>query len=54
MTVPKTALPLNLVVQIGSHTDELWDLDSWERTPQIVRRFPITQVHTTQPARSGA
>ncbi len=47
VTVPKAALPLNLVVQIGSHTDQLWHLDSWERIPQVVRRFPIAEIHTT-------
>jgi hypothetical protein len=47
VTVPGTAPPLNLVVQIGSHTDQLWHLDSWERIPHVVRRFPLSEVHTT-------
>ena len=53
VTVPKTAIALNLVVQIGSHTDQLWHLDSWERIPQMVRRFPITEVHTTAASSLG-
>jgi hypothetical protein len=53
VTVPKTALPLNLVAQIGSHTDHLWHLDSWERIPQLVRRFSITDVHTTAASAFG-
>ena len=53
VAVPKTAVPLNLVVQIGSHTDELWDLDSWERLPRIVRRFPINAVHTNAASSLG-
>jgi hypothetical protein len=44
--VPKSAVPLNLSIQIGSHTDELWHLDSWERIPQVVRRFAVTELHT--------
>lgn len=46
VTVPKTAVPLNLAVQIGCHTDQLWHLDTWERCPQIVRRFPISKTQT--------
>ncbi len=53
VTVPRTALPRNLFVQIGSHTDQLWHLDSWERLPQVVRRFPITAVHTTAASSLG-
>ncbi|MHB1561573.1 MAG: M60 family peptidase N-terminal accessory domain-containing protein, partial [Isosphaeraceae bacterium] len=44
--VPESAARLGLSVQIGSHTDELWHLDAWERAPQIVRRFPIRQART--------
>ena len=53
VTVPRTAAPLNLVVQIGCHTDALWHLDSWERVPQMVRRFPITEVQTTAASSLG-
>ena len=53
VAAPKTAVPLNLVAQIGSHTDELWDLDSWERLPQIVRRFPINAVQTNAASSLG-
>ena len=47
VTVPRPAIGLKLVVQVGSHTDSLWHLDSWMRLPQVVRRFPITQPETT-------
>jgi Peptidase M60, enhancin and enhancin-like/N-terminal domain of M60-like peptidases len=46
VTVAQKVLPLKLWVQIGCHTDELWHLNSWERIPDIVRRFPIGQTHT--------
>jgi hypothetical protein len=41
VTVAEKVVPLELSVQIGCHTDQLWHLDSWERAPEIVRRFPI-------------
>ncbi len=44
--VPESAVPLGLSVQIGSHTDELWHLDAWERSPQLVRRLPIRASRT--------
>ena len=47
VSVPKGATSLNLAVQIGCHTDQLWHHDSWERVPQIVRRYPITRTTTT-------
>jgi hypothetical protein len=46
VSAPRTVLALDLTIQIGSHTDQLWHLDSWERMPQIVRRFPVTEAHT--------
>ncbi len=30
-----------LGVQVGAHTDTLWHLDSWSRSPQIARHWPI-------------
>ena len=33
VTVPGDALAMNLSVQIGSHTDQLWHLESWEPFP---------------------
>jgi hypothetical protein len=47
VTVPRGAIGLNLAVQVGSHTDQLWNLDAWERLPQVVRRFPVTKTTTT-------
>ncbi len=47
ITVPNSALACNPALQIGCHTDQLWHLDSWQRLPQVVRRFPITESRTT-------
>jgi hypothetical protein len=46
VTVASNVVPVGLELQIGCHTDELWDLDSWERIPAIVRRFPIKQTRS--------
>jgi Peptidase M60, enhancin and enhancin-like/N-terminal domain of M60-like peptidases len=46
ITVAQKVVPLNLTVQIGCHTDQLWHLNSWERIPDVVRRFPIGTTHT--------
>ncbi len=39
--VPRQALAKNLAVQIGCHTDELWDLPTWSRWPNLCRRATI-------------
>ena len=44
---------MNLSVQIGSHTDQLWHLESWKRLPQLVRRFPVKAAQTTAANGSG-
>lgn len=46
VTVVEADIPLKLTVQIGSHTDDLWHLNRWERLPEIVRRFPIEATTT--------
>ncbi|HWB20876.1 MAG TPA: M60 family metallopeptidase, partial [Phycisphaerales bacterium] len=33
-------------VQIGTHTDELWDKPEWRRAPEIVERWPIKSTRT--------
>ena len=39
VTLPETAAGKGLAVRIGAHTDTLWQLDKWERFPEIsVRR----------------
>jgi Peptidase M60, enhancin and enhancin-like/N-terminal domain of M60-like peptidases len=53
LSATKTSLPLKLVVQIGCHTDALWHLDSWERIPEMVRRFPINELQTTAASALG-
>jgi hypothetical protein len=53
VTAAKTVIPLNLTVQIGCHTDQLWHLNSWERIPDVVRRFSINETHTTAASALG-
>lgn len=36
----------DLVVRIGSHSDRLWDKDSWRRWPEITTRTPLAGVQT--------
>lgn len=35
------------MVRIGTHSDRLWNRDSWERIPQIDREFLLTTPRTT-------
>ncbi len=44
--VPSSALPMNLAVRIGSQTDTLWHLPSWDRSPELTRGFPIRGPRT--------
>jgi len=44
--VPRSALDKGLAIVIGSHTDELWRLDSWKRMPAISIQSPVRQVRT--------
>lgn len=48
VTIPSRATTSGLAVQIGIHTDTLWDSDTWTRLPRIVatRRLdrPTTQI----------
>ncbi len=46
VSVPSSAIAMNLAVRIGSHTDTLWHLPAWERPPEVVRRFPIRGTRT--------
>ncbi|WP_165073242.1 M60 family metallopeptidase [Paludisphaera rhizosphaerae] len=41
VTGPESLGSLKLAVQVGCHTDGLWDLKKWERLPEVARRFPI-------------
>jgi hypothetical protein len=34
--------PSGLRLQVGSHSDELWHLDTWKRHPSIVASVPVT------------
>ncbi len=46
VTIPASATSARLDVQIGMHTDRLWDLAAWERVPQIVRNSRLSQERT--------
>ena len=43
--VPPALIDAGFAVQIGAHSDDLWQLDTWMRHPDIVRRFPIDSGH---------
>ncbi len=53
VTGPKDVGSLKLGVQVGCHTDRLWHLDSWERLPEIARRFPIEGARTVVASAMG-
>jgi hypothetical protein len=47
LTVPATAASAGLSVQIGAHTDLLFDLDKWSRVPQAFVRKSVAAATTT-------
>ncbi len=46
VTIPGDAVGKKLSVRIGSHTDSLVNLDSWKRSPEISRAFPLAAPTT--------
>ncbi len=46
VTVPADAAKKKLRVRIGAHSDQLWQVDSWKRFPEISREFPIDSATT--------
>ncbi|MCK6440310.1 MAG: M60 family metallopeptidase, partial [Planctomycetes bacterium] len=42
VSVPPALVNNGVSIQIGSHTDLLWNKSSWVRFPAIVRSYPIT------------
>ncbi|RYX84142.1 hypothetical protein EON83_11575 [bacterium] len=46
VTIPGDMTGKKLSVRIGSHTDSLVNLDSWKRSPEISRAFPLTAATT--------
>jgi len=42
VTIPKELVGKGLAVQVGSHTDTLWDKERWERYPEVSVRRPFT------------
>jgi len=53
VAVPAEVVGKGVQIQIGCHSDTLWHLDSWERYPEVVRRFPVTQEKTTAASAFG-
>jgi hypothetical protein len=41
LLVPESAVNHGLSLQIGIHTDQLWELDEWSRMPDIVTSKPV-------------
>jgi hypothetical protein len=46
VALPPDATRLGLHVRIGCHSDKLWDLDVWRRSPEIVLRRPLLAAVT--------
>jgi hypothetical protein len=44
--VPQSAAERGLSVQIGAHTDLLWNLEEWNRMPNVVTSKPIRSTET--------
>ena len=44
--LPKEAVGKGLGVRIGAHTDTLWHLEKWDRSPEISRLFPLSSLVT--------
>ena len=46
VTIPQALAGKGIVAQIGSHTDRLWNLDSWQRNPDVITRWPLRAAKT--------
>jgi hypothetical protein len=46
VSIPGEMATKKLSVRIGSHTDSLVNLDSWKRSPEISRSFPLEAART--------
>jgi len=46
VTLPERAAGQGLTLQIGTHSDRLWNKESIERFPQLIRRFGLNQATT--------
>jgi len=42
VSVPAALQNAGFSIQIGAHTDLLWDLQEWQRVPRLVQKWPIT------------
>lgn len=46
VTLPASAVGKGIAVRIGSQTDGLWDAPTWNRFPEISRRWPLEGAKT--------
>lgn len=46
VTAPMAAVEAGLGIQIGAHSDRLWNKDEWSRYPDMVRREALTGPRT--------
>lgn len=46
VTIPEAAVDAGLEVQVGCHTDTLFNRDEWHRMPRIVNQRPLDAVET--------
>jgi hypothetical protein len=46
VVLPTDAVGQGLWLQVGAHTDELWELDEWRRHPQITTRVELRERQT--------
>lgn len=46
VTVPARATTAGLAIQIGIHTDTLWESDTWTRLPRVVATRPLDRPTT--------
>lgn len=53
VSVPEGVANQSLRVRIGSHTDTLWQLQKWERYPEISASWPITSAKTVAASAFG-
>lgn len=47
LRVPAAAVAAGLVLQVGAHTDLLWEQEEWRRVPKAFARRPVTALSTT-------
>lgn len=53
VTIPEAAAGQGLQLQIGTHSDKLWNKDRIQRFPQLIRRNGLTQSRTASASAFG-